>query len=248
MNPFKSLLELPIRRAIQVLRNQTNDLSAKMGYPPIYYDQHPGKVVPFVFSKMFGPIVPVDGTETIELDPPTLYTPTGTNILVPREASFYWVETNAFAFAQTNPDGDGNADIFDAESNGGGGTVIQNFQGPQAVNNLGTGADFAAICFEVDLYDKKRGRSITNGRIPSQLIQGGAFDFRSRKDPPRWDPGTEIEPRVWVTDARAPGAGDSVFFLNLVFKGYTVLQEANLDAEAYDGGFAAAKRASGGGR
>jgi hypothetical protein len=232
MNIFKALWELPIRRATQVLRNKVEALNNKIGFSPANFDQLPGKANTWCFSCLYGPIPLTDGTaQTNDLS--LFYLPQGQNILTGRDASFFWTETNVFAFGQRNAIGLTNKSIFDPERIGGGGTVIQNFQGPQAVNNNNSDAnddtgEFAKISLEIDLYDKKRGRSITNGPMPTQVLQGGAFDFRAWAEAPRFDPDTEIEPRLYVRDAsQSPSltALNTVFFVNIVFKGVSVLQE-----------------------
>lgn len=250
MNIFKSLWELPIRRAVQVLRNRVQRMNTKVGYSPVYFDQYPGKVNTFVFSCLYGPIPLTDGTSET-FDSNTFFLPRGQNILTGRDGSFIWKETNVFAFGQRNTTAVGAGDIFDPERNGGGGTVIQNFQGPLAINNNegddgGDDGDFAKLSLEIDLYDKKRGRSITNGPMPIQVLLGGAFDFRSWDYAARFDPDTEIEPRLYVRDASqssklATSGFTDRFFVNIVFKGVSVLQEVTgretlLAEDAREGG------------
>lgn len=232
VNIFRAIAELPIRRAVQVLRNRVSDLNKKLGYEPVYFDQYPGKANSWCFSCIYGPILPVDGLQVPD-DPTFYYTPNGTNILTGRDASFVWKETNVFAFNQRNTVALGSRGLFDPERIGGGATVIQNLQGPQAINNNNRDADddlsaFTNIVLEMDLYDKKRGRSITSGPMPIQALAGGAFDNRAWRDCPRFDPDTEIEPRLYVRDAREPeGVAEvsTVFFVNVVFKGISLLQE-----------------------
>jgi hypothetical protein len=241
MNIFKALWELPIRRATQVLRNKVENLNKKIGYSPANFDQYPGKANTWCFSCLYGPIPLTDGLLETN-DQSAFFVPQGQNILTGRDASWFWTETNIFAFGQRNDTSLTNKSIFDPERIGGGGTVIQNFQGPQAINN-DSGAtpgfgDFSKISLEIDLYDLKRGRSITNGPMPTQVLQGGAFDFRAWPEAPRFDPDTEIEPRLYVRDAseaiNLPEL-NTVFFVNIVFKGVSVLQEVTGRESLLDG-------------
>jgi hypothetical protein len=52
---YQHLKELPYRRYIDVQRNRVNDLNKKLD-TAAYLDQYPGKVVPWMFSKLYGPI------------------------------------------------------------------------------------------------------------------------------------------------------------------------------------------------
>lgn len=241
MNIFRGITELPFRRAIQTLRNRVSDLNRATGYSPVYMDQYPGKASTWCFSKLYGPIDLV-GAANATTNQPVMYLPKGTNILTGRDGTFFWESTNIFAYAQRNalpgeltqPD---SRELFDPFLSGGGGTQVQNFQGFQAINNGGVAGGgialplYSRLTLELDLYDKKRDRSITNGRLPTQVFNGGAFDFRSLDDAPRFDPDTEIEPRLWVTSAVASNnaggitGGSFVFFVNVVFKGVMISQE-----------------------
>ncbi len=219
-NIFQGLVELPVRRAIQVLRNKVADANRDLD-GPVFFDQHPGRAVPFAFSKTYV----VEETDPADLDPSAFLLPQGTNILTGRDATFYWCETNAFAFSQRNVTSLPNAGLFDPVLSGGGAVAVQNTQGPLALNNVSQ--NFTSICFDLDLYDRRRGRSLTNGRMPGQAFFRGSTGFRRWKQPMRWEPDTEVEPRVYITEAQGAEnvTGNNRHFLTLVFKGFMVLQE-----------------------
>jgi hypothetical protein len=217
-NLFQDLAELPVRRAIQVLRNKVADVSAKLDAPG-FFDQYPGKPVPWCFSRLY----------TVELLNPSTtdpreVEPEGGPIQVGRDGAFFWCETHAFVFGQRNV-GTPNRSLFDSFVVGGGGVHVPNIQGPLAINN--TNLDWSFVCAEVELYDRRRGRSITNGRIPLTTFAGGSAGPRRWRQPVRWDPDTEIDAKVFVTEAFVPTAptANNRFFLSLTFKGFMVLQE-----------------------
>jgi hypothetical protein len=225
-NIFQDLRELPVRRAIQVLRNRISDIGKNIDGVS-FFDQHPGKRLPWCFSKTYL----IDGTvDPATVNPSTFLLPQGSNILTGRDASFHWCETNAFAFAQRNevlP----NAGLFDAVQRGGGATYVPNVQGGFAINNNEPATtDFTRVCFELDLYDRRRGRSITNGKIPGQTVVAGSTGFRRWREATRWDPDTEIEPRLYVNEAHSAAAlatANHRFFVNITFKGYLTIQEVS---------------------
>lgn len=93
------------------------------------------------------------------------------------------------------------------------------------------------ISFDLDLYDKKRGRSLTGERMPAQLLLGHTYDMKNSFGgrEMRFDPNTEIEPRLYVNEIRMTDAldfSDAAFnaasvacYVNVLFKGTAVLQE-----------------------
>jgi hypothetical protein len=113
--------------------------------------------------------------------------------------------------------------------------VLRNFSG------VGLG-DYQPpkLCFDVEMYDRKRGRSITDGRVPGEVFMGSAYEFKSTGTPVRFDVDSEIEPRVYVNQLRPSGvqiAADHVFdasqvaaYLNIVWKGYYALEQHRKEA------------------
>lgn len=225
LNIFKGLAELPVRRAIQLLRNKVSDISRNVE-SPAFFDQYPGKCLPYIYSKtyQFGEVDPEDSFT----DTTSFLLPTNGNILTGRDASFYWCETNAFLFVQSNVAPQANAGLFSTAQNGGGAIGLNNTQGPEATVNQSL-LDSTFACFEIDLYDKKRGRSITNGFIPGQTFFAGSTGYRRWRQATRWDPDSEIEPRVRITQAHTAFkegvTTNTRFFLNLSVKGFLSMQE-----------------------
>jgi hypothetical protein len=138
-------------------------------------------------------------------------------------------------------------DLFDAviEQNGGGQTLqnlmdIEWSAGGVALQNAPN------MAWELDLYDKRRGRSISGGRVPAEMFMVGTLGFRKVGGMAyeaggargmRWDVDTEIEPRLYVTQARVPFTDTSTaifedarvaFWLNLVFRGYVALEDSHV--------------------
>lgn len=122
------------------------------------------------------------------------------------------------------------AGLYDpALAQNGGGIILNNFTGtPQF-----SGATVRPrVGVEVDIYDKTRGRSITNGRISPEPFTGGSYGFK--KIPLTAFPhGSEIEPRLYVTECRMMALLDLVTptdwskiqvaaWVNITFKGYSV--------------------------
>jgi len=205
-----------------VLRNKVADIGRTLDNP-VFFDQHPGKNVPYLFSKTyrFDPVAPSAA------DISGFLLPTNGNVLTGRDGSFYWCETNAFLFIQSNRTPVPNAGLFSTDQAGGGAIGLQDMQGRFAPVTSSGFSPF--VGWEVDLYDKKRGRSITNGFMPGQTFFAGSTGYRRWNQPVRWDPDTEIEPRVRISVAErsvAPvTATNVIFFLNIVFKGFTALSE-----------------------
>lgn len=253
---FAGLGELPVRRYIDVLRNRANDLSRKLD-AGAYYDQHPGKQVPWVFSTIFGPIQPqvprnIPGaggaTEFAPLVAPARFiTPQNTNILTGRDAAFYWCSTNVvglvnwtFAPGTTFPGvpvaTKANGGLFDtAIENNGGAQIVTDFTNAYVEPTFALSPSSPLhVCFEIDIYDKKRGRSITDGRIPAEAFLGLNFENKLAAGHLRFDPDTELEPRVYITaiNGRIQGVDETEFnfnqisvFLNIAFCGYNQLEE-----------------------
>jgi hypothetical protein len=242
---FRGLKDLPFRRFALAQLNRVNDLVQRLGVPAMA-DQYPGKQEPSMFSCIYGPIT-LQATRRLDtagfdllaplVTPQTPVLPRDANPVTGHDYAFYWMDWNVAGFVQwgwTEDPGDALlpvpidptplGDIFDPVLGANGGAQIwQNFSNSLAFLSQ------PRICFEIDLYDKKKGRSITNGRLPSEIVCGGAFEFKKAFGPTRWDPDTEIEPRVYITEVKmSPRLDtDSAFeaaqvqvFLNIAFRGY----------------------------
>lgn len=248
-NIFEGLNDLPFRRYALAQMNRVDDMVERIGVPALF-DQYPGKIEPTIFSCIYGPI-PMLATRTIAagtgfdklaalVSTSTPFLPRDANPLTGANHSFKWTDWNVAGFLQWGYDAAPGlaapvpidtqplADIFDPVFDNGGAQIVQNFSQAFAIAT-GTTGNPPRICFEIDLYDRKRGRSITNGKVPSQVLLGGAYEFKSIFGPMRWDPDTEIEPRVYITEVKmtddlvtdaAFNAAQVAVYLNICFRGY----------------------------
>lgn len=237
---FRSLRDLPFRRFALAQLNRAQDVVERLGVPAMS-DQYAGKNEPAAFSCWYGPI-PMQATRHVGsigfdalaplVTPSTPYLPRDTNPLTGADRSFMLMDWNTSAYLQWGYKQDPGfaapidpaplGDIFDPVLGAnGGGQLLQNFS-DAFVNK-------PRVCFEIDLYDKKRGRSMTNGRIPGQVALGGHYEFKRQFGPMRWDPDTEVEPRVFITEMKTTSAlsttqayeaAQVAVYLNLVFRGF----------------------------
>lgn len=193
-----------------------------------------------IFANGFDQLAPV-------VNPNEYLLPREGTIKTGREAAFIWCSSNAFAYLSWTytqqptftsdqpffvspsvpstplPPGD----LFDPVlSMNGGGVVIPNI----------ANANFTSprVCFELALYDKKRGRYLTDGKLPAEAFVGGAFANKLTPKQTRWNVDTEIEPRVTVTEvnmgpvlnqAQAYQYARVAVYVNLAFVGYNILEE-----------------------
>lgn len=252
----QKLEELPTRRYIDVLRNRVNDLNKKLNSQP-YFDQYPGKTQPFIFSKLYGPFgmqatrrTANPGFESlaplVDFNQPLL--PRNQNILTGRIGAFYWCSTQVTGYLSWTYVSDPGytpapgfavpinplppADIFDPALERNGGACLFNNFSTQGLRQTGTPVPI--IGFELGLYDKKRGRYIGDGVMPSELFCAGTFGSRKLPEPIRFDVDTELEPRVHITEVRMGdylntdqkyNAARVACYLNICFKGYYSVEE-----------------------
>ena len=167
-----------------------------------------------------------------------------------REAAFVWCSSNAFAYVNwtyTQSPGEdfplasvpiaavGAGDILDPVLSMNGGAVII----PNIANANHTSP---RVCFEMALYDKKRGRFLTDGSLPAEAFVGGAFSNKMTPKQTRFNVDTEIEPRLVITEvnmgpvlegARAYAAASVAVYVNVAFIGYNVLEEKFNEADTF---------------
>ena len=193
--------------------------------------------------------------------------PSTVNPFVATPGPFYWCSSGVYAdFGWTytsDPDlgrfvpvaGVPQAGLFDpAIEQNGGGIILNNFAGTQqfvqgGVNNQFGNAPAAPvhprICAEIDIYDKTRGRSLTSGRVPLETFTGGGYGFKSLPEPLRFERGSQIEPRLYVTECRMTDAIDGLtsstwssvdvkVYVTLVMKGYNVTSRNLAGFPSYD--------------
>jgi hypothetical protein len=155
------------------------------------------------------------------VDPAAYLTPNfpGTgNVIVGNNQNFWWVDTHVASYVSwtytSNPDAGTYtipvdpapfAGLFDpAIAQNGGAVMLNNFATTPQYGITGGVGDRAArrprLCFDIDLYDLTRGRSITDGRIGAESFVGGMYGPKVNPRIGLWEHGTEIEPRVYVTE------------------------------------------------
>jgi hypothetical protein len=264
-NAFEAHLLRPFKRGIDNVRQRIRALTQRAN-DPVFLDQYPARTVPYVFSKLytFDMVAPRrveagQGGTGYWLSAPVVdlgqfILPRNGNIVVGRDGPFYWCQSNVagyMSFTYDSPPGIGDAgvvarpvsDIFDSviDANGG---ALQTSYFYGAFHNINpllpgaNGGDMPRICFDVELYDRKRGKRLHEERLPPQLFSGGNFANKDKSHVTRFDPNTEIEPRVRLLDV-CPGTSlvaDDTFgnqqyaaaqfrgYLNIIFKGYKVLE------------------------
>ena len=243
-NAFVAHLNRPFKKAVDIVRNRVNDLSVRMA-SQAFLDQYPARSVPYIFSKLYGPfglLAPrrngaagFDGLAPV-VDLGASIVPRNSNIVVNREGPFYWCSTNATGYVSLTYTADPGtlplpiinttpvSDIFNPVfPNNGGAVTLNNFFGRSI-----------RICWDMTLYDKKRGRRLHDDFLPPQTITAQGYANKANATPIRFDPNTEIEPRVRLLEVRpdtlldttqAFNAAQFSAYLNIVFLGYKVLED-----------------------
>jgi hypothetical protein len=167
-----------------------------------------------------------------------------------RDAAFVWCSSNAFAYLSWTYGAEPNfgdpspptpvvplpaGDILDPVLSMNGGAVIV----PNVAN---ANHRSPRVCFEMALYDKKRGRFLTDGRLPAEAFVGGAFSNKLTPKQTRWNVDTEIEPRILVTEvsmgppldgAQPYSVANVAAYINVAFVGYNVLEERFNEADTF---------------
>lgn len=186
-------------KLVKAVRFRLNELNRELddaGIPPPFLDQYPGKCVPFAYSKLYGPIDQVDGTNVN----PGLYTlPRKGNIVVSSTQRFHWCRTGAFYAAGNTSSA---TDIFNP---------VQQTGGCSPLTTIGSSIDF-----EVEMYDRTRSRRLTSAPLPISLFTGGSVVNKAMPQLTTFEPGTEVEPRLFV---RLQGSTTPAY-VNLVLFGY----------------------------
>lgn len=93
------------------------------------------------------------------------------------------------------------------------------------------------IAFEIELYDRIRGRRMHDGRLPVEMFQGGRIAHRETASVLKFEKGSKIEPRLFITEIRMGSVLDTTVAFNaasvkayvmLVFKGTQHVEIPNL--------------------
>lgn len=228
---FNDILERhltrPFKMYVDTLRNKVSDLASKLNAPAAL-DQYPGRRVPYAFSRLYGPIPPTTARRNDPAvgfegfaplaQPSEFILPRNGSIKVGQIGSFFWQETNVYAYLSWTYSADpGTAvvatfpsagDIFDnvVEENGGA-VAFNNFRYFSSFNAL-RGRNY--INFDLGLYEKTRGRFLHDqDRMPVNVFAGQNFANRKVAQPIRFDPNTELEPRIYVNELRLASALDT---------------------------------------
>jgi hypothetical protein len=182
-------------------------------------------------------------------NPDSFILPREGTIKTGRDAAFVWCSSNAFAYLSWTYDGEPGSfppvsvpvvplpagDILDPVLSMNGGAVI-------IPNIANANHRSPRVCFELALYDKKRGRFLTDGRLPAEAFVGGAFSNKLTPKQTRWNVDTEIEPRLLVTEVsmgppldreQLYSVANVAAYINVVFTGYNVLEERFNEADTF---------------
>lgn len=259
----QSIREAPQRRILQGLLTRLDDADRKLNSPG---QQGPQGRKPQALCVTWGPI----GLQTPRregtvgfygkaplVSPGTYLTPnypSTVNPFVATPGPFYWVSSGVYSDfgwtytaspAPDTPVAGKQAGLFDpAIEKNGGGIILNNFAGTQQF----VGAPVhPRICAEIDIYDKTRGRSLTSGRVPLETFTGGAYGFKNLPEPLRFERGTQIEPRLYVTECAMTSVldtndyydvSDVKVYVTMVMKGYNVdaRNKAGFPSYSYVGG------------
>lgn len=226
---------LAFSRYLSTLRNKVDDLKTKI-LRPAMLDQFPGKRVPYAYSRLYGPI-PQTAAGPLEdggtpASATNYLTPRNGNVLVGQDGPFYWTATAVTGYiAMADLDGvtpDPIGDIFDMRfPDGGGATVMNSFGGHFPLDN---GASYnqlpTSVAFDIELYDKGRGRRLHDDRLPVELFSGASFANKNMSQPTKFAPNTNLEPRIYINQFRINDSRDgfianrAVAYVNLTFLGY----------------------------
>lgn len=226
---FNDILERhltrPFKQYVDTLRNKVSDLADRLNAPAAL-DQYPGRRVPYAFSRIYGPIGPTTprrgdagGFEELAplAQPAQFLTPRNGNIKVGQIGSFLWQETSVYAYLSWTYSADPGlapisvatfptaGDIFDnVFPENGGALAFNNFRflenAPPGLLSAGVPPD---VSFDLGLYEKTRGRFLHDrDRMPINVFAGQNFANRKVAQPIRFDPNTELEPRIYINEVR----------------------------------------------
>ncbi len=206
-----------------------------------------------------------NGAEGFELsaklaDPFNFYVPRNGDLIVQRDMKMRVKSLSAFGFVNwgytsqpfDDPDGflvptgtvnsQGVGDIFDPVGPNpsvgpNGGAMPLDYFGGTFSTLSSPQPNLPNIAFEVELYDKLRGRRMHDGRLPVEMFQGGRIAHKKTASEIVWPQGSRIEPRLFVTEIRmgsvldtdlAYDAASVKAYVCLLFKGVANIEAPNL--------------------
>ncbi len=258
---FGTLLEkhrlLPFKRFADIISSKLDDLNDLL-LKPTPWDQGPGRIIPYSIPVLFGPLPLTSagrGFGAFEDDatlanPAKFYLPRNGNILIDQSFSFRCKSMSAYGFVNwgytvtpgfsvpsTVIVAGGVGDIFDSVLNENGGAMPLDYFGGTFSTLSTPYPDLPNISFEVELYDRIRGRRMHDKNLPAEMFQGGRFGHRKTASPLVFEKGSQIEPRLFVNEIRmgsilntqtAYDAASVKAYVVLVFKGEQKIETPNL--------------------
>ena len=257
--PVRGLLAVK-RDQVGDLNNRLDGL----GWTPDLSGATIGRRRPVAFSRVYGPIgmqaarnipgAPGFLGNAPVVQPNTAILPTTGNILTGRDTTFFWTSAHVVSYLSwtyteqtftgilhpVNPLPAGPLFSPVIQQNGGAQLLLNNsgFSFTSA-DSFMLGQDNGGkpkLCFEIELYDKRRGRFVSDGRLPGEMFATGAYMPKELGAPVRVDPDSEIEPRIYVTECRMTDFLDSpaipspytaasvACWINLVLRGYATTE------------------------
>ncbi len=224
---------------INVIRNKIHDLSVVIWRDDgidVFADQHAGNVKPFCYSRIWGPLTVADASLS-QFILPSL--PGVSNIIVGREGAFWWDEVNVACFSNWSISQPGSATVPAP-----GGLLDSAFlQNGGAISDVRTGINDGTssqpvqpIGFDLVLYDKKRTCVMHDEKLPKELFNGARLTNKKLVEPVRFDPNSEIEPRLYLnypllSQLMSFSAGGHTFqtnrymWINIMFKGHIAIED-----------------------
>lgn len=186
-------------------------------------------------------------------NPSKFIVPRDGDILIDQEFSLHVKSLNVYGFVSwgyksdpgftvpvINPNGLG--DILDAVGTDptqgpNGGAMPLDFFGGTFSTLSGAQPNLPNISFDIELYDRQRGRRMHDNKLPSQMFAGGRYAHRKTASPLVFPKGAKIEPRLFVNEVRMGSVLDSVAIFNaaavkayvcIVFKGTQHIEIPNI--------------------
>lgn len=257
--------QLSLKRFMDVIRSKIEDINdiLQRSAP---YDQGPGRVIPYAIPVWFGPLplttarraLTANAAAGFEVsatlaDPAKYVVPLDGPVVIDREMSFRVKSMAAYGFVNfgytadpgfsvpyTNPNGVG--DILDPVGDDpslgpNGGAMPLDFFGGTFSTISTPQPNLPNISFDVEIYDRLRGRRLHDNKLPSNLFQGGRIAHRPMMAPMTWEKGAKIEPRLFVNEIRMGSILDTTqafdaasvkAWVCLVFKGEQYIEVPNV--------------------
>jgi hypothetical protein len=221
--------QLPFKRFMDAISAKLADINDMIN-EPAPADQYPGKIIPYALPLLYGPLPLVSATNP----PKTPVLARNGNALIGRELTFEVQSLAAYGFINIGYGEDPGypvqrigplGDIFDSVTAQNGGAMPMDFFGGTFSTLSLDVPNQMNISFDVELYDRLRGRRLHEGRLPVEMFQSGRIAHRKIASPIQFEKGSNIEPRLWLNEiqpgfdpATAPGL-EVKAYVCLILKG-----------------------------